>query len=727
MYKREINTLSPLESKILNILKDQNGKPIPINILFKKLNYGNRSAVYSAIDYLTDNFFIEKLNNGKLILGYTNGKILDGQTFVGTIIINGKADAFFKIKDEKESFAYINKKNLNSALNNDTVEICLMDKNTYPDLQDAVVTKIIERDRDFFTGTYYLKPTRNKFKKGIELIVPDDKKINLKIELDDSSDLVNGNKVLFKIARISDGVIYCSVSKILGHIDDVGNDIISIVYDNNIDPEFDEETKEETSKIDFGFSQEEDAKRKDLSHINFVTIDPATSKDMDDAVCVVKNKDGTYKLYVAIADVSYYVKLHSNLWRSALKRGTSIYLVNQVIPMLPHKLSNNICSLNPFEKRYAQVCEMDIDKNGEFTNIQVYPAIIFSKYKFAYDNVNDYIKLKKKIEEVPDEIYEMLNTSFELDDYLNKKREKDGYINFDIKEAKIILDENEKIKDVVIRETGPAQKMIENFMVAANEAVTLKFHQLCPNLPFVYRVHAKPEEKRINDFKIEADKIGFIYDRNLTSWKPNTVSKWLEKNKNNPNKDLINMILLRTMAKAKYQTANLGHFGLSISNYTHFTSPIRRLADVIVHYLLRMFVYEPENYSEQEKDYILCNLDDFCLKANSCEVLAVETERDVNAMKFAEYMKEKIGCEYNGFVSYITNFGVFVQLENTIEGLVKPMFIKDDYYVFNQKDLTYVGRNKNRVISLGQKVKIRVVDANKETKKIDFEIIGYLN
>lgn len=724
MYKREANTLSPLETKILKVLKEENGRPIPINILFKKINHNNRSAIFSAIDYLVENYFIEKLNNGKIILGYTNAKLLDGQTFIGTIVLNGKGDAFFKIKDEKESFAYINKKNLNSALNNDTVEICLMDKQTYPDLKDAVIIRIIERDREFFIGAYYVRTLKNGTIS--EEIVPDDKKITLKIKLDDSQGLVNGNKVLFKIARIDNETIYCAVSKVLGHVDDIGNDIISIVYDNDIEPEFDSATNQETSKIDFNFSKEEDAKRRDLSDINFVTIDPTTSKDMDDAICVIKNNDDTYKLYVAIADVSYYVKLHSHLWKSALKRGTSIYLVNQVIPMLPHKLSNNICSLNPFEKRYAQVCEMDIDTKGNFKDIKVYPAIIFSKYKFAYENVNDYVQSNKKISDVSDDIYKMLNVAFELDYYLNQKREKDGYINFEIKESKIILDEYEKIKDIVIRETGPAQKMIENFMVAANEAVTIKFHEVCPNLPFVYRVHAKPEEKKINDFRIEADKIGFLYDRNLTSWKPNTVSEWLKRNKNNPNKDLINMILLRTMAKAKYQTLNLGHFGLSINNYTHFTSPIRRLADVIVHYLLRVFIYEPDNYSDAEKEYLLNNLDEFCEKANKCEVLAVETERDVNAMKFAEYMKEKIGYEYYGFVSHVASFGIFIQLENTIEGLAKPMFIKDDFYTFNQEDLTFVGKKTKRVISLGQKVKVKVIDADKETKKIDFEIIGYL-
>ncbi|MDE5952528.1 MAG: ribonuclease R [Malacoplasma sp.] len=688
MYKRENNSLSPLEKKILDFIKNDN-RPIPLQILVKKIDYFNKKAIISATNYLIDNNYLEKLNNGKIVLGYTNGPLLENEVFEGTIILNSKGDGFFKLNDQKESFAYVNKKNLNSALNGDSVLICLMDKKpTYDDLKDAVILKIVERNRDFFTGTYFVKKDMNGNK--VEEVKPDDQKIISKIIVNDFEDkLVNGSKVLFKIANVTNQVIYCEPWKVLGHVDDVGTDIISIVYDKGIEPNFSDEANKETESINFNFSDTEDKKRTDLSHINFVTIDPPTSKDMDDAICVIKNKDGSYKLYVAIADVSYYVKLHSKLWSTILERGTSIYLVNQVIPMLPHKLSNNICSLNPYEKRYAQICEMDIDKNGNFLNIKVYSGIINSKHKFAYDDVNLYFDTKQKKEGVNSEIYQMIDTCAELDKYLSAKHEKEGYIDFEILEPKIILDEKEKIKEIVVKESGKAQKMIENFMVAANEAVTIKFNESNPPSNFVYRVHDRPDEVKVEAFKIEAKKIGFIFDNSVKEWKPDTISKWLKNNKNNPNKELINMILLRTMAKAKYQTHNIGHFGLSIKYYTHFTSPIRRLADVIVHYLLKMFVHEKNNFTSQEKDYLLQNLDTFCEIANKTEIVAVETEREVNAMKFAEYMEQKVGNTYNGFVSYITSFGIFVQLENTIEGLVKPMNIKDDFYVFD-KDNWYL-------------------------------------
>ncbi|MCF0218065.1 MAG: ribonuclease R [Malacoplasma sp.] len=725
MYIRKNNSLSPIEKVIIDILSND-PRPIPVNILVKKVNNKNTRNVFSALNYLIDIGLVEKLANGKVVLGYTNGKILESQKFKGTITLNSKGDGFFKKENQKISSIYINKKNLNSALDNDVVEVCLMDKNpTYDDLEgDGIVTNIIERNRAYFTGTYYCSADENG--DLINSIIPDDKKINLKIYIDDAFDLVNGNKVLLRINRISNDAIYCSLSKILGHIDDVGNDIISIVYDNEIDPEFSDAVEEETKAIDFNFTEAEDKKRKDLSDIDFVTIDPLGSKDMDDAICVVKNNENTFKLYVAIADVSYYVRLNSQLWNAALERGTSIYLVNQVIPMLPHKLSNNICSLNPFEKRYAQICEMDIDHNGNFVNIQVYPGIIKSKFKFTYDEVNEYFLNKTTSEKVKNNIYQMLDTSLQLYHILDKKRRKQGYIEFEIPEPKIILDEFEKIKDIVLRKSGTAQKMIENFMVAANEAVTLNFQKKFPNLNFVYRVHDKPDEHKIEAFKIEAKKLGFIFDSSLKSWKPNTISNWLKKNLDNPNINLINIILLRTMAKATYETKNIGHFGLSIKNYTHFTSPIRRLADVIVHYLNRIFIFEPENYNDSQKQYILDNLDYFCTIATKTEIKAVETEREVNAMKFAEYMSEHIGYEFNGFVSYITSFGLFVQLENTIEGLVKPINIKDDRYFFDEQCLTYVGKNYNKVISLGQKVRIKVIGADKNTRKIDFEIIKYL-
>lgn len=724
MFLRKNDELTELEKEIIELVKIQKGQPIPVNVIINKIKLKNKKYIFSAIDYLLKREMINKIPNGKIVLGYINGPLNESKTYIGTLNLTAKGDAFFKKEGDIKASFYINKMNLNDAMDGDIVKICLMEKEQiYPDVLDGYVLEIIERNKDYFVGTYYVSTETGK---KVVNVVPENQKIKMEINVDDDSQLTNGSKALFKIARIINGTIYCGVSKILGHVDDVGTDVLSIVYDNGIEPEFNDETKQEVAEIDFNFSEIEDKRRKDLSHLNFVTIDPITSKDMDDAIYVEK-MDDKFRLYVAIADVSYYVKLNSQLWKTAMERGTSIYLVNQVIPMLPHKLSNNICSLNPFEKRYSMVCEIVINKKGLYESIDVYPGIIISKKKFAYEHVNDYFTNKNKLENTDDKIYTMLDVAYELHKYLDDRHKLEGYIDFNIPEAKIILDENEKIVDVEVKTTGEAQKMIENFMVAANEAVTLKFEELNPNIPFVYRVHPKPEEKKIEAFKIEAKKIGFKFDANLIEWKPNTVSKWLALNEDNPNKELINIILLRTMSKAKYDSINVGHFGLSLSKYTHFTSPIRRLADIVVHHLYRAFVFDKDRYTLEHRKYLLSALDGLNDKANTTENTALFVERDVNAMKFAEFMESKIGWEFDGYASYITNFGIYVQLQNTIEGMIKPANLKDDFYVFDEDSLTFVGRNKKRVISLGQKIRVRVINASKMTKKIDFEVVKFID
>lgn len=722
MLVRDKDQLTSTEKEILKLISNEN-KPVSSKLLLTKGKFKSKHAFFSSLDYLVSKKMIEKTFNGKFVVPYTNGPITN-KVYVGPIFLNSVGDGFVRPVDQQtKTTIYVNKINLKGVMNEDVVKVVTMDKKPmYDDAIDGLIVEIVERNRDYFVGTYY---TETNEKGKSYKIVPTDQKINFDIIVDDDSQLVNGTKVLFKIGNINENKIYCTVSKIIGHINDVGSDIISIVYDNGIEPEFSEEVNLEVKNIDFNFSEKEDKRRKDLSHLNFVTIDPFTSKDMDDAIYVEKTNDG-HKLYVAIADVSYYVKLNTELWKEATKRGTSIYLVNQVIPMLPHKLSNNICSLNPFEKRYSMVCEMDINSCGTYNKIDVYPAIIVSKKKFAYDNINQYFKTGEKLKDTSDDLYKMIDVAKELNKILDKRHKLEGYIDFEIPEPNIILDENEKIVDIQVKQTGKAQKMIENFMVAANEAVTIHFEKLNPNIPFVYRVHDSPDELKIEAFKTEAKKLGFKYDDSLKKWNPDTVSKWLINNANFEHKDLINILLLRTMAKAKYESTNIGHFGLSLKKYTHFTSPIRRLADVVVHHLYRAFVFDKDRYSDEQRQYLLNHLDELNSKSNETERIAVTTERDVNAMKFAEYMQTKIGQEFEGFASYIINFGVFVQLKNSIEGCIKTINLKDDIYLFDQDNFVMVGKKTKRVISLGQKMIIKVIGSDPVTKKIDFELVKFI-
>lgn len=716
MDKRE---LTLFEKKVLEVVSSENGKPIPAGIIVKKVSntIKNPKVVYSCIDFLITNEYLRKIPSGKIVLGYQNGPIIKGSELIGTIAINSKGDGFFKVENEELSSVYINKKNIKDAMDGDKVKVVLMQMppKESSNLKDGIIVEVIERNKDFFTA---LVTKQN----GVCLITPDDEKNKKKIILDDYSNLVDGYKILVKIANIDDDTIYGSVSKIIGHKNDVGTDILSIVFDNGIDPKFPDKVLEQANKIDFRFSKQEDDKRVDLSNLNIVTIDPKTSKDLDDAIYVEKHQD-YFKLYVSIADVSFYVDLDTDLWKESFKRATSIYLVDRVIPMIPHNLSNEICSLNPNEKRYAMTCEMEIDFKGNYKNIKVYPSIIVSKRRFAYEEVNNFFKDESFLANDSNDIKKMLKDSYELYKILKGVRENKGSINFEIPESEIIIDDKGKVIDVRAKKTGEAQMMIESFMVSANESVTIEFKNKCKNIPFVFRTHDSPDSKKIEAFKVEANKLNFKYDPTLKKWQPNTVANWLEKNTNNPNKDLINIILLRTMAKAKYTTTNIGHFGLALENYTHFTSPIRRFPDVIVHLLYRMFVLEKQKYTDENRQHLIDALDKICLHSTDAEIKAQTIERDVNSMKFAEYMESKIGEEFNGFASYLTNFGIFVQLDNTIEGLCKPENIKGDYYLFNEEDMTYVGRKTNKKITLGTKVKVKVLNSNKLTKKIDLEII----
>lgn len=712
-----------LVDAIIDVVKKENGKPIPSGIIVKKLEkkFNHKGSIFKCIDKLVEENTLKKLFTGKIVMGYENGKILHETAFEGIISINAKGDGFVKRENAELSEVYVNRKNINNALNGDKVVACYMDKkNDNPNntLKDGVVLKVIERNKDFYMGTFVKK--NNQYG-----VIFDDERIKYQVVLDDISGLVDGHKILMKIKNITDNIAYGSVSKVVGHKNSVGTDILSIVYDAGLEPEFSDEVINASKEFSNVIPESEYKKRKDLRDLDIITIDPATSKDLDDAIYVKKLNDNLFKLYVCIADVSHYVKPNSIVDNDAFIRGTSVYLVNQVIPMLPHNLSNDICSLNPNEDRLSMVCEMDIDTNGNFKFIDVYEGIINSKRRFAYEEVNEYFNKTSNLDNDKESIKLMLNQSHQLFEILKAKREKLGYINFEIPEPKIILDENEKIIDIQQKKSGTAQNMIECFMVAANEAVTIKYNQLKINSDFVYRVHDKPDEKKIAVFEIEAKKLNFKFDSEIKDIKPNTIAKWLKNNTDNPNKELINIILLRTMAKAKYSIENTHHFGLALENYTHFTSPIRRYSDLIVHRLFKMFVLNKNEYSDNIRFETNSRLKQICEQATKTEIIATNTERDVNSMKFAEYMETKIGQSFDGFVSYITSFGIFVQLENTIEGLARPENIVGDFYEYKEDLSVYVGRKTRKTLTLGTKVTIKVIGANKNNKKIDFEISSF--
>ncbi len=709
--------MNKLDNIIIDILKKEE-KPIPKGILIKKIEESKidveKNSIFKSIKWLITNGSIKELQTGKLVIGYENGNILPNTKNKGIIKINSSHDGFVK-DDDGNSLCYINKKNLKSALDGDEVEFELFDKKTKEDLSDGIVTKVINRFKTLYTAIFYKNEKGNWFE-------IDDQKIYQKVFVKDLTNLSNGMKVLLNFYEINSNYINADVVKIIGNINDVGNDIISIVYDYGIEPEFSDQVLKFTNSINYKITEDEILKRKDLRDYNFITIDPRESKDLDDSICIKKEGD-LFRLWVSIADVAHYLRPDTILDDVAFERSTSIYLIDKVIPMLPHVISNNVCSLNPNEDRLAMTCEMLIDKKGEIKSSQIYESIINSKKRYAYDDVNDFFN--GKYNEQNDELKSMLENCFELYKILRNNFSDRGYIDFDVPEPKIILDTLGKVSDVKLRERGDAQMMIENFMVAANEASTHIFKK--NNMKFIYRIHDKPSEKKLKNFQVECKKIGFKVSGEVNNIKSNSIARWIEQNQGYSH-SLFSRILLKTMSKAEYSIDNIGHFGLASLSYTHFTSPIRRYPDVIVHRLYKMFFLRKNDYTDLQRSKLLKNLELICKQSSEREQRAVQIERDVNALKFSEFMGTKIGNEYYGIVSHVTSFGVFVELENTIEGLCRIKNIKlNDYLIFNEEENTFIGEKTKKIITFGNKVKIKVIGANSKTKQIDFEILEFLS
>lgn len=714
--------MNKLDQIIIEFIKNENNRPVSKKILITKIQKVHKDIevknIFHSIRFLEKNKKIVTLISGKLVLPYDSGKIISDSEGTGEISINSYGDGFIKIHNDDSREIFIYRDNVKNALNGDIVEFVETDAVSKNNLTNGIITKVIKRAKDIFVGEFV------KTDEGYNVIL-NDQKVNKKIIIENLSGVVDGHKIVLKAIEYRDDSIIAEVVRIIGHKNDVGIDILSILCDNKIEPEFSKEILDFAHDISKDIPEEERKKRKDLTNLPFITIDPETSKDLDDAICV-KKENNDYRLWVSIADVSHYVTPNSLIDVEALKRGTSIYLVNKVVPMLPHNLSNDICSLNPHEERLTLTCEMLIDSNGNFKTIDVYPSIFINKRRFSYDEVNKYFSKELSFEEENLEIIEVLNSSFNLYEILRVNFKKRGYINFDIKEPKIILDDQERPIDIKLYERGDAQMMIENFMVAANEAVTINFQKY--KIPFIYRVHDKPDPNKLKSFAVEAKKLNFKIDSEIKEIKPNTIARWIEENKESYSSQLINKLLLRVMAKAEYLTSNIGHFGLASSFYTHFTSPIRRYPDLIVHRLYRMFVFERHLYNDSDRNSLLSQLNNICSLSSSSEQKAVSIEREVNALKFAEYMEKHVGDNFKGVISYITSFGIFIELENSIEGLCRIKNIKiNDFFKYNEENTTYIGEKTKTVLSFGLPVLIKVVGANAVSKKIDVEIIDIIN
>ena len=699
-----------MRDNLLNILKNSD-KALDIYEIQSLLGINSVEEIKELSDELRkmeDETIVYHSNKDKYML------LENSHLRKGIMRANKKGFGFVEV-DNMDDDIYIAQDDMNGAIHDDVVLVEITSK-MHLDRLEGRVLKIVERKTKQFIGLI-------KFdKKGVGHVELDDHKVKLDIFIskEDSLNAVDGHKVVVELGKKLDnnGKYEGKVVEIIGHINDPGVDILSIIYKYNINTEFPDDVKEEVSKIPMEVYDVELKDRRDLRNEVIFTIDGDDTKDIDDAISIKKLPNGHYQLGVHIADVSYYVREGSPLDNEAMERGTSVYLVDRVIPMLPHELSNGICSLNPNVDRLAISCVMEFDSNGKQLDYEIFQSVIKSRIQMTYKKVNSILE-KDIIPDGYEDYVEDLKTMSELANILRKAKVKRGYIDFEVDEAKILVDENCVPIDVVLRDRGTGEKLIEDFMIAANECVASHIYFM--NLPFIYRVHEYPKEEKIRSFLGFISGLGYKVTGNIKDFKPTTMQNILGQLKDKPEYKILSTLLLRSMQKAVYKPENLGHYGLASSCYTHFTSPIRRYPDTTVHRLLRTYLFDKNidmrtiKKWEEKLVYVAEH-------SSERERASVDCEREVDDMKMAEYMEKHIGEEFEGMISSITSFGMFVELDNLIEGLV-PLRDMKDFFHFDEEHLCLTGEKSHVKYSIGERVVIKVVRASKEEKTIDFEVI----
>ena len=695
-----------MKDDVLEVLKNKYEALdlITINDLLKLETPEELNKLSLVLEELVQELKVHKTKKDKFIL-LENCKDLKA----GKLSINKSGNGYLLLEDEDDLFININ--NLNSAVDGDTVLVEIVD---YKGNKEGRVVRILKRDTKNIIGEIIVK--NNK----IMLDLDDDKK-KITVELDAAStkNCVEGTKVVVNLIKEKSRNYYIGkVVEVIGHKDDPGVDIKSVAYKYEIYDTFSKESEKQTQDIPVMVDKSELEGRTDLTNEVIFTIDGDDTKDIDDAISIKKNSN-TYTLGVHIADVSHYVTKDSPLDQDAFRKGTSSYLAYSVIPMLPHKLSNGICSLNPNVIRLTISCEMEIDLKGNIIKYDIFPSFIKSCKKMTYKKVND-ILMRNEVAEDYQPYVEDLKNMNALAKILRKNKTNRGYIDFNIDEPKLICDENGKCIDVqrTIREDG--EKLIEDFMIAANETVASHIYNM--SLPFIYRVHAEPKQEKIDSFINFVNILGYKLNGKFKDIKPTHMQKLINQLEDKPERQVLSEMLLRCMQKAIYSKDNIGHFGLGSSCYTHFTSPIRRYPDLMVHRLLRTYLFENQ-INNDTIDYWNENLDYIALNSSNREEASVEAEREVDDMKMAEYMENHLGATYIGTITTITNFGMFVMLDNLVEGLIHINTLEGDYFSYIPEIYSLVGQRTKKRYRLGEKIKVKCISASKVAKTVDFVVL----
>lgn len=697
-----------MKDKIVGILKDSD-KALTIYDLEDKLHLldvDELQELQTCLSELEKDAVIYHSNKDKYMM------LEDSHLKRGIMRANKKGFGFVDI-DDSDVDVYISEDHMNGALHDDIVLVEITSKKGIDRLEGRVV-KIINREKDTYVGEI-------NFEGDTGIVSLDDNKLKIKVQIprDKSMNAVDGHKVVVRLGkRIDNSRFMGEVVEIIGHKNDPGIDILSIVKKYNIETDFPDDVNEQLKNIPSEVSEEECKNRRDLRNEMIFTIDGDDTKDIDDAVSIHRKPNGNYVLGVHIADVSYYVKEGSPLDNDAMERGTSVYLVDRVIPMLPHELSNGICSLNPNVSRLAISCVMEFDSHGKQIDYEIFESVIKSRIQMTYKKVNSILE-KNIVPEGYEEYADSLRMMADLAQILRKAKENRGYIDFEVDEAKILVNEKCEPTEIVLRDRGVGENLIEDFMIAANECVATHIYFM--NLPFIYRVHEVPKEEKIRSFLGFIGGLGYQINGNLKDNNPKSIQRLIKFLEDKKEFKILSKLLLRSMQKAVYKPVNLGHFGLASKCYTHFTSPIRRYPDTTVHRLLRTYLFQhklDDNTISHWEDKLVYVADHSSAKERS----SIDCEREVEDMKMAQYMEGHIGEEFEGMISSVMSFGMFVELDNLIEGLVSIKDMKG-FFNYDEDRMTLTNEKSHVKYTIGERIKVRVIRASKEAKTIDFEIV----
>ena len=703
-----------LKQKLLGLISEAAYNPLKkeeLAMIFD-IHHTEMPMFYNFLDELVESGYLILTKKGK----YTSPNQMG--LFVGKLVSHKKGFGFVESDEEYTQDLFIPADSLNGAMHNDRVIAEITTPATDEKRAEGRIIKVVERAITDVVGTF-------QESKNFGFVLPDNKKFNKDIFI--PRKFFNGargnDKVVCRITQwpTEDRKPEGKIIEILGQKGDRYVEIASVIREHGLPEEFPKKVLDEAEKVAIEIPQEEIDRRLDIRDMNIFTIDGEDAKDLDDAVSIEVLDNGNYKLGVHIADVTHYVKEKSKLDKEALKRATSVYLVDKVIPMLPKTLSNGVCSLNPFEDKLTLSVFMEIDHKGEVVKHDIKETIINSKARMTYTEVSDILekddeKLKKTFAKVADDFF----TAEKLARILMKRREKRGAIDFDFPEAKIILNNDGDVVDIVQYERRISNRIIEEFMLITNETVAEHFFWL--NMPFVYRVHETPAHEKIETLNKFISTFGYVIKGDLESVHPKALQGIIEQIHGKTEEKAISTIMLRSLKQARYSPECVGHFGLAAQYYSHFTSPIRRYPDLQIHRIIKEFLNG--KISQKRQDQLAQIVDYASTQSSEREREAELAERDVKDIYKARYMEDRVGEEFVGIVSSVTSFGMFIELDNTVEGLVRLADMNDDYYIFDDNTFTILGERTKKMYRIGDVVKIRVEKVNVDFKEIDFKLLG---